>query len=227
MKILLLGDIHQHHDNINKVKEFYKKCPDADIIIHVGDWISSYQGEFKLAIELLRDRWPKTPVSTVLGNHDFWDNQPTTLNDRLINIQKLFTEYNINYLEKKSSKEVCGFDGWYNYSNPPTNDLIHLNPNTYAHFELRNSASKGLNRVLGSNAKICVTHFPSIETPEFPGDWSMLADPKHLEPLTEKFDLLLVGHTHRHMDVVVNGCRIVNNGCDYDKKKYYLINEVK
>ena len=233
-KILLLSDTHQSHHNEYILKDFYKNIPETfDIIIHAGDWITSNQDELQSSLETIRSVFPDHIILSVIGNHDFWNKKFMTHLDKLSHHRKMFKKYNIHHLEKSIEFDnifIQGFDGWYGVVSPlmpPTWDKDFMNNEYTIHFDLNKKAYMDLQRIIYSDntnkIKICVTHFPSILTPDFGKDASMIGDLKYMDYISDRFNYLLCGHTHRYMDTIVNECRILNCGCDYDIKDYIIL----
>jgi len=158
-----------------------------------------------------------------------------------------FDELNVHYLQDEEylyKDEVIfyGYDGWYKNMNPPSNDKYWMPPvakmcpiNQY----LNHRANKTLDSILMSvegmkrtspNLKaVCATHHSL--TPYRGGADTMNGDPRHLDFLSENFDLVLNGHSHQKVDQIheyvygnkVHTCRVVNAGSDYDNPEYKII----
>lgn len=87
MKLLLLSDTHGHHP---------KDLPDADVLVHAGDWSSvGAQGEhqkfFRWVDDVLTERYGDIVV--VPGNHDRW----AFANPQLVRDE--FAQIGVTYLE--------------------------------------------------------------------------------------------------------------------------------
>lgn len=117
------------------------------------------------------------------------------------------------------------------------------------HVYLSSKAGKDLNWVLNQDtsqyrAAICVTHFPtfikrqtrfsrmvdsakrvlskvgfSFYDQESELSEKMSANLRYHEFLTEQFDVLIAGHSHKRSDWIERGCRIINSGGYYTLKK--------
>jgi predicted phosphodiesterase len=62
--------------------------------------------------------------------------------------------------------------------------------------------------------KICVTHFPPYS--KDPKYEIYCANTNYLDFITDKFDLLVVGHSHQTEDWLSKSCRVVNAGTKFD-----------
>jgi predicted phosphodiesterase len=157
-------------------------------------------------------------------------------------------EYNIQLLENNPYRHdeqgeddvvIYGFNGWYNQTPPNTNDpgqMAKMYETCPAHVYLANKASKDLNWVLSEVElvecenekvkKICVTHFPPYsKQARYLG---FCANPKYLNFIADKFDVLLVGHSHQQEDFIeevedfndegtwINTLRCINAGTEFD-----------
>lgn len=148
-----------------------------------------------------------------------------------------FKEHNVHHLEEGphvvDDVIVCGFDGWYNRADPPTNDSDRMIGNIEgcpAMVYHSSRAYKELCRVLDTDTdsyrkSICVSHFPPFGGDRkglTERDMSYSANPRYLEPITEKFDVFCVGHSHMHVDRIENGCRLLNAGSDYNSPRFVI-----
>lgn len=268
MKIALTTDLHRGFDhNTYKMhdKMFLKLAEeDFDVLVISGDLISSQQKQMESMFKCLRRHFPDIVILVVYGNHDYWD-KDSWLTDKVRyqgkprqtfslmekEHQRLCGEYDIYYLQdyswryKKGTEEVLflGYDGWYNNTNPDTNDKNFI-PRFHesAPFQtfLNYRAHKALDGILKEAAEekeinkdlklVCVTHFNTyIEDPQYQ---FMMGCPSHLDFITELFDLLLVGHTHHSYDKEHGKCRVVNAGTYWTKNNHgyncpkYVILEV-
>lgn len=242
IKLALTSDLHYGFtenttDILNKFfKQFKKdyKAQGCDALILGGDLATSKQSEFKSILKMVRRYFPTEPVLLVRGNHDFWDadkNYPI-FHEMTMAHQKLFNELNIIHLDKQQvvikDVVITGFDGWYYSINPPTRDQTYMHKTAHGapvHSYLENKSFKDISAVLDLDLseyrkKLCVTHFPSFTENE--RYLKLCANPKYHVLLTDKFDALLVGHSHQFVDKIEGNCRILNCGSDYDKPKYLI-----
>jgi hypothetical protein len=183
----------------------------------------------------------------VRGNHDFWDyakNYGYTSSGRKLlwgemqqQHKKWFKELNVHHLEEGpyvvDDVIVCGFDGWYGQGNPPTNDEAMIVGNIEgcpAMVYHSSRAYKELCRVLDTDTDsyakaICVSHFPPFGGDKkglSERDLSFSANPRYFDPITEKFDVFCVGHSHMRVDRIDNNCRLLNAGSDYNLPKFVI-----
>lgn len=158
-----------------------------------------------------------------------------------------FEELNVHYLQDsefiyKDEVVFYGYDGWYRDLNPPSNDKYWMPPfakmcpiNQYLNYRATKTldailmSAEGMKRLKPNLKFVCATHHSL--TPYRGGADTMNGDPRHLDFLSENFDLVLNGHSHQEVDQIheyvfgntVHSCRVVNAGSDYDKPKYKII----
>lgn len=244
MKLVLTSDTHYGHSkNTHKIHEKFLKrllssveAENIKAVLHAGDWASYKQDQFRRTLALFRQHLKDFPIAAVRGNHDFWNGDIEDDSKRLMFNQidsshkKWFNESKIIHLEESplviEDVIILGFDGWYNLSYPPTNDHHWIKNNiegVWFHTYLANRAFKQLEKILNTDtsqyrAAICVTHMPSFsEDPEY---LTYCANPKYVEFLSEKFDVVCMGHSHKYNDSVINGCRFLNSGSHYDMPEF-------
>lgn len=229
-----------------------------DILIHTGDIASHKQSQLKKSLSMFREYLPEVPILVVLGNHDLWDRDSWCPNNpryakkisyrTMKTIQReWFKELGIHYLQDspyiyKEEVVIYGYDGWYKKIPPPSNDKNFMPPyvedipidvylNARSHKSLENILKEAENIKENSpNCKlVCATHHSLVGyRGGIPG---MDGDPRHLDFLSEYFDLVLFGHSHQELDTVHeyvdNGrsysCRVVNAGSDYNSPKYKIL----
>lgn len=232
------------------------KDEDFDIIVVAGDIASVKQKDINTFFSLLRTYFPNVKTFWVKGNHDFYDKKswfrgsynayrrthnPITRQwtyDKIIKYhQDLSKKYNLIHLDgsfEELSENIVlfGFDGWYGYS-PQTNDVLMI-PDVLKDNEiLRNKAHDDLNKIFNSldknykdknMIKICMTHFPPYTfNPHYK---HMIANENYLKFISEEFDYLLLGHSHKDEDWYFKDCHIINTGSDYDKPQAKIINVI-
>ena len=76
---------------------------------------------------------------------------------------------------------------------------------------------------LRGEKKVCVTHFNLLPKPQYR---NLSGNQRFFDLLLkEKFDLVIMGHSHRKMDKVIDGCRVVNAGADYQQNpgNFFLV----
>jgi len=209
-----------------------------EVFFHAGDWASNKQDQLYRTLKLFR-KYISIPIVTVFGNHDFWEY------DRFRRLRggweaeqrrrlEWCKEFNIHYLGEGPAVFgdvlVLGFDGWYNYTNPPTkdtdSDLMHpYIQSAPSMVYLQNRAYKELDKLLQHDTDayrkvIGMSHFPPFtEDSKYE---VFCANLKYFQPLKEKCDVLLFGHSHKEVDRVEDDCHILNCGSHYDKPKFKI-----
>ena len=215
-------------------------------VIHAGDWSVNKQDQFYRTMKMFRQYIdPRIDLVAVRGNHDFWDStdgykvKSKRQWGQLSRLHKeWFKELNIHHLEEGNvvidDVIVCGYDGWYGQATPPTNDkkmIVNNIEGCPAMVYHSSRAFKELTRVLNTDTSqyakaICVSHFPTFggdwKSKNNPNDMMFCANPKYMEPITDKFDVFCVGHSHLHVDRIENNCRLLNAGSDYNQPKFLV-----
>lgn len=260
MNIIVLSDTHYGHDS--KTHRIHEKflfelkevcnSNDVSLIVHCGDWISTNQHQLPRTWKMFRDYLGDTPILTVRGNHDLWNYDywgvhekkrvwakfPANLKYPEIIEQhyKWADEFKIKILSEDPFfyKDFIfyGFDGWYGFIPPPTNDSRYMDK-VFNGVGLSEYLNKKANRELDSILldleanqdsykhlkKVCVTHMPPYAKEE--SDTLYCANTRYLDYITESFDFLFVGHSHHPEDWVNtfsnHTCRIVNGGTKFNK----------
>lgn len=239
---------HRIHERFLTILSEAVEADGVKCVIHAGDWSCNKQDQFYRTMKMFRKYiGEEIPIACVRGNHDFWDHVDGYKVARkrhfgeLSNIHRSwFEEHNIHHLETGplvvGDVIVCGFDGWYGRADPPTKDAekmidnIEGCPGMMYH---SSRAYKELSRVLDTDISdyakaVCVSHFPPMG-----GDWkngydpkdvSFSANPKYLKPITDKFDVFCMGHSHGHVNRIENNCRLMNAGSDYNTPRFLLFN---
>lgn len=240
---------HKIHEKFLQKIKMACDTEKVDAVIHCGDWIANNQHQLPRTFKMFREALGDLPILGVLGNHDRWSQEywNTSLSRRAyaspeaklslsameIQHRDWAAEFNIHLLERTpfvfKDVVVYGFNGWYGNANPPTNDAANM-PRIYetapTHAYLSHQAGKELDWIFGDIEKIgegvkkiCVTHFPPYT--KSPGYEAYCANESYLDFITEKFDLLLVGHSHREEDWINefkgHTCRVVNPGTNFDQ----------
>lgn len=232
----------EHKDIINSL----------DALIIAGDLISHSQHQFKTLFRNLRNV-TDIPVLMVRGNHCFWavprGKVYPDYKDIIDKQESLFTEFNIHHLEKGAvtiksatgSVKIWGFDGWYNRVNVESNDRSHMRriwhttPPDPFEFLIK-KANSDFNTILSdvgtdnSNHKILVTHFPPINFLEKEQDHEYYIDQRDnggirafLDPISENFNLVLMGHFHGYYKKAVRNCVFRTTGCNYNQPRLQVI----
>jgi predicted phosphodiesterase len=241
MKLILTSDTHYGHNHKTQTKHmrFLKKLAEEspDVLVHAGDWASHSQHQLYRTLQMFRESL-KCPIVAVRGNHDFWQStdkyHPFLPTEKVLEThQAWFEEFDIHHVSKGALKvqdwTFYGFDGWYGYHNPPTNDarwmpMMTESLTTMEWFQQK--AHADLVKMLdtkeeGKEKKLCVSHFPTFTEDQRKAHYC--ANLNYLEVLTENFELLLFGHSHRACDWNFRGTRIVNCGSDYNKPVYKVL----
>lgn len=230
MRIGLITDIHISAYEGKEVDFGYfldSFIPQIDILIISGDLSSNSYLDIEKVFIPIRQR-TKMPVLVVMGNHDFWDEDQKVSLDEIFEYHKhICAKYAIHYLEEDGPFEtdslaIVGFNGWYHLKDSGTNDY-KLMPKRSSfggdiYHVMKKIEGDSLQRVLDykldkPKTKICVTHFGFDFSSEAYS--RMIANPRHKEFLTERFDYLIVGHSHQKIKQTVDGCVIINVGADY------------
>lgn len=232
MKVAIFTDPHldAYDKKLQEFGEFIKRLSQqVDAFICAGDWCSNNALELEAAFKTFRENTDK-PLMTVFGNHDFWMNPQHgwRIDDVIEHQDAMCVKYqvtNLNVTPFLNEKVyITGFDGWYSRRTSSTKDYERiplsnsLGANSF-HF-LKRKEQQSLDMVLNEvekvteQKKVCVTHFGWHHDEKFK-DWE--ANPNHLPFLKEKFDMIIVGHSHRPMDKIEDGVRIINAGADYLK----------
>ena len=275
MKVMKITDTHYGFSkNTHRLHEkFLKKAAEAcakeniDVIIHAGDWISNCQHQFPRTLKMFRNAFAGLPILTVKGNHDLWDytsygkrnpHWPTgkPYHAMMSDHNEWMFEHDIWHLEKNPYHHVAsdiivyGFDGYYRYVPPNTNDPYFM-PREHQcapmHSFLQNKAHKDLDWILLEAMSdketypgvrmVCVTHHqPFVDNPLYA---HMTANPRYMEMLVEYMNVLCVGHSHNpcnfiytHPENPDQSMRVINSGCDFARlnRKYdapiYMIFEI-
>lgn len=214
----------------------------VEAIVIAGDTGTSKQDDLEKFFKLLRASI-SIPVLLVFGNHDYWDGKPPfplkfpRLYHEIRTLHEdLCKRYDLHYLENGPFKlrniQFSGYDGWYRSVSPGTNDICsstsvymreyiesvptHLYLNSRAHKE----CERVLSEVDSELVNVCVSHFDStvtdIKFKSNEDDYDThRGDHNHLIELSDRFDFIFYGHTHREIDEQISKSRILSSGTDY------------
>lgn len=238
MRILITSDTHTGFDNktdhIHRTRMFPAMKEQApELVIHAGDWgIRRKENVFK-AFRDFRKNFPDIPIIGVLGNHDYWQ-YGTLKKDHQSLIAQINTEALDNGITLLNGFEayfgkivVFGFPGWYGSeplcSNDPYNMYKWVDSDSLLRQQSRECFEDAVvfARDSSFSPKICVTHFPPYSMdPQWGG---FCANQMYFDPLCEKFNYLIVGHSHQREDFFHKGCRVINPGSDYNKPKFVVL----
>lgn len=231
-----------------------------DVLVHTGDIASHKQKQLHRSLSMFREALGDIPILFVLGNHDLWDmeawnqknkryNKRTSYESMRATQREWFDELNVHYLQDKEyyykdEAIFYGYDGWYKNLPSGSNDKHWMPPvakqcpiDTYLVYRSNKTldsilmAAEGVKRDKPNIKLVCATHHSLTKYRGGSANDNMNGDPRHLDFLSENFDLVLNGHSHQEVDQIhafthgnsVHSCRIVNVGSDYDKPKYRIL----
>jgi len=247
-KIALVSDLHYGVDGKthNRLRRFFIKLAkeiieqDIKVLIVAGDSASTRQRQFKRCFELIRE-FIDIPILAVKGNHDQWCGEDRKCKEVFNNLkdiyrfhEKVFEDNNIQHLDKPFEIDdiiICGFDGWYASTLPPSNDSTwmpaHSGEGPGAMEYLTRKAWKDFDKCMALDVskyrkKIIVTHHNV--TPYKGGGYvadrgGMNGPYIFYDEMKTKFDVLCYGHTHVHTNDDDNGFKVYNCGSDYNNPK--------
>lgn len=242
MRFALTSDLHYGIDGKTQAKhqKFWRKLAaveGVDLLIIAGDLGTNRQSHVRGCLRTMREHisWP---AAMVMGNHDFWSDKEhkshMNFNEILSAHKELSVEFKVTYLEQQEvvigDHIIIGFDSWYRSYNPPTNDrnwMPFSHEGVPVHVWMAHRANKSLDRILQIdtelyNKVICVTHFPPY-TPDTNYE-EYCAPARYLEFLTEKADVLCLGHSHKLDTKIIDDCQILNSGSDYNRPRAIIFN---
>jgi len=235
MKLTVITDIHIGYSpkKLSKFGKFISKL-DSDVLLITGDIISHKQKQLNYTFRVLRENNPNIKVLVVKGNHEFWqkDNEFNTLWEMERLHQEVYDKYDIQYLHRNKFEQdnvvIWGFDGWYSKYNVETNDMYNMPLNsgmaelTPVHYMWKREG-EAIDYILDDlekpeyedKIKIVATHFNlTVENEVY---MSYAGNTRLAKILFPKIDYLFYGHTHQKDDRIIDGCRVMNAGADYNK----------
>jgi predicted phosphodiesterase len=245
MRFALTSDLHRGYST--RTSRIHQKFFDTlsresfDVLLLAGDLGTARIEHFQGLLRAVREALPDHVILAVRGNHDLWDRRKRyyflggayrNLSQLLAYQEHLFEKYRIQHLESQSFVRdgvfVTGWDGWYSDLNPPTNDELHLPSSVEGipvHAWLNRRAHTMFDRVLQeldahpTYRRIVVTHMPCFahETTE-----SLCANPRYIDFLQGRCEVLCVGHEHRHRNMLLGGIQIYESGSGYDHPRYMI-----
>lgn len=230
--VIKTSDLHHGwtSNTAKKMERFFDEIVEAhgdDFVLCVcGDLITAKQESFKKCLKLLRRKFSKARILVIRGNHDFYDynyqrgmtqHPYKLLDDVLIRHREIAKELDIILLEPgvqhvEDGVLFVGFDGWH-YDKSENSVLVKSTFPKSTYEKLLERGIADMNKILSvdtSNYRksVCLTHFPPYQcTKEDPH----VSQEGYL-PLTQKFDYILSGHTHREHKEELNGCLMINAG---------------
>lgn len=250
MKLALTSDLHYGFSPKTdaKLRKFLSRLKisieeqDIKALLIAGDSISSKQKQFKRVFEVIRE-YVNIPVLMIKGNHSFWQAPDPKFRQVFRNLEPMvkwqagiLKANDIHHLENSpvvlDDVLICGFDGWYAAANPDTNDWKYVPPFVQGApvtmQYLSNKAWKDFEKCLELDTfkyrkSIIVTHHNLCS---IGGHWSgqddMGGNVKFFEEIKGKFDVLCYGHTHRFLDEIKEGVRVLNCGSDYNSPRVLI-----
>jgi predicted phosphodiesterase len=236
MKLLLFTDPHRgFNENTSKIHDKVfngLKGAEFDAVVVSGDWGITQLEHVKKAFKAFRVAFPDKPIVGVLGNHDLWDQKTKSIEFKFQMINKFAQEFNIHLLEKNPFEQngvvILGFNGWYHYPHPDTRDAEYMTQyvggETVDNY-LRKKADEAIYAIMDypkdGKKIVVVTHFPCLVEAMDNPQWN--GNPQHGEVLKDFSDLVIFGHTHSPVDMVMGKTRVVNVGADYNKLLYKIV----
>jgi predicted phosphodiesterase len=245
MKIAVTSDLHSGiSENTAEIHDrFYEELNSQswDILILAGDLSTSKFYHLKGFAKRIRKHISR-PILCVRGNHDLWDKTIYNLHKIMKDTELLFAAHDIHLLSNGNFKIIndigfFGWDGWYQLLYPRTNDenympkFVNGKPTgAWLHEYEQKEFSKVLENIdtyrteivmtNGIPKVVCVTHMPIFEHYTIQSEYS--ANQRLIYFLEDKCNVLCYGHTHKKMDEIINGIRVLNSGSDYDKPAYTI-----
>lgn len=246
MKIIALHDLHyvmgttgrKIHERFSDLLRQKIEDLGAEAVLIAGDISVAEQDQLSKFFELYRPKI-KIPILVVLGNHDYWDNNPPyRLNGprSFVSLREfhkeIFKKHDIHYLEdgpyRIRNVKFNGYDGWYREVAPPTNDLKfmrNITENTPTHLFLNYRSHKECERVLElaqpNLVNVCVSHFDATYKRDLHGLRAEEQNPyggdhMQLNALAQVYDFIFYGHSHKAINELWGKARVLCAGGDYN-----------
>lgn len=200
-----------------------------DVILHAGDWASTKHCELEGCLKLFREYFPSTPIVSVFGNHDLWQEECcfTTIDQQLTANEALFEKYDIanEYADLQKKVHVVAFQSWYRTVRPPSNDTLWSPEPERLHYIMKDkmvqSFEETQQKLLKHRGftKVIVSHFSPYH---YRYGYTQMCGPVALFEtlMAQGLRYLCLGHSHEYQNEDVDGCTILNCGSDYDEPKY-------
>jgi predicted phosphodiesterase len=221
MKIALTSDTHygfspRANENIKIMLERLQS-EGIDLIVHAGDWASHKSSHLISCVRTFRKYFPNTPIVGTLGNHDLAGESLNVLS----NIQRLFLKHSILDYWTNGKIKVIAFQSWYNSSHPPSTDHYWM-PKNITHQDMIVRSHQNFDNIIGELDvnTIVVSHFTPYN---YRHGYNAMCGPMGMfDQITASAGFLCLGHSHLYMDEMIDGCRVMNCGSDYESPKYKI-----
>lgn len=228
MKVAFTSDLHwglEARTNPILMKFFRKQVATAewDVLILVGDIISHKQEQWAKCLACLRSVVPGRRILFVRGNHDYWHPKPISLQALLQAQEATLQGLEIEHVADSdwaASEGIYGWDSWYGmldylrHSNDSRN-MLDIEEWVLKSMETRNACS-----VMDKDVKLLVTHHNIISHGR---QSSHDGNTMLWHGFEKKPQVYIHGHTHKDRDEVVDGCRVLTCGGDYNKPRLKII----
>ncbi len=232
MKIDIISDLHLNH--LPEVDEVQTMFSNGDLLIVAGDLVNTYKGFWNTGTEFLTvAKGHYKEVLYILGNHEFYDYEPTTIKNIADAISDWCYENSIHFMCEPTTMNIQGktfFGGtmWGDCHQPEFIPVIRAMVNDFRYIYTDNKTvftpndSIDLNRkfrekLLEAKADVVVTHFaPTRQSISDRFDRSLIYSyfandgiERFIE--TSEIKLWVHGHTHDTFDYIIGDTRIVCN----------------
>lgn len=228
MKVAFTSDLHwglEARTNLILMKFFRKQVATAewDVFILVGDIISHKQEQWAKSLACLRSLVPGRRILLVRGNHDYWHNKPISLQVLLEAQEATMKRLDIEHVansEWAASQSIYGWDSWYGMPDHlrHTNDSRHMLE--IEERQLMSKETKSMYRLLDKPVKLLITHHNIVPHGRQSAHDGAVALWQGFETKPEVY---IHGHTHKDRDEVIDGCRVLTCGGDYNKPRLKVI----
>jgi len=222
-----MSDLHYNFSTDSKVivkKYIELSTNNIDAVILAGDIININEPRvWDEVLSIIKYKFKDLPIYMVFGNHDFWDKYVEYSN--VCNQQsKMIKKYNINCVENSffcfENILITGYNGWYAFSNPPSNDkyfmpkLINDVPfNDYLRYISEKQLDIIISKLHQYEKVIIATHFE-------PNGHQMGASLNDIDKIIKAMNktkvTLCCGHTHKRNLITDGNFRLINSGGDYE-----------